>query len=177
MFPWKFENQPINYFWNLYQSGFNNECQMTILKILKSHTNGIFWSLYANKLPWKLTDDGGETLWTCCFLKRNFLDWTTWACACSIVFLAHTLRHEEFGCKSRKLCDESMKMCWGTSNTCFIAPRASSSADAHQKFHSETQAALNLLLLGRTSSIHCAKMCKHSKSFCKQPNFNIQKHD
>ena len=84
--------------------------------------------------------------WTCCFLKRNFLDWTTWACACSIVFLAHTLRHEEFGCKSRKLCDESMKMCWGTSNTCFIAPRASSSADAHQKFHSETQAALNLLL-------------------------------
>ena len=68
-------------------------------------------------------------------------------------------------------------MCWGTSNTCFIAPRASSSADAHQKFHSETQAALNLLLLGRTSSIHCAKMCKHSKSFCKQPNFNIPKHD
>lgn len=47
------------------------------------------------------------------------------------------------GCKSRKLCDESMKMCWGTTNTCFIAPRASSSADAHQKFHSETQAALN----------------------------------
>lgn len=27
------------------------------------------------------------------------------------------------------------------------------------------------------SSIHCVKMCKHSKSFCKQPNFNIPKHD